>query len=102
MRPAKSFVIALLCFTVWTLGSGAAMAADRACTFSFAEGPTLFQPASFRLATLPKGNVKVTFIGHSTFVLETPGGITLATDFNGIHTPKLPPTSYSRIWCLSI
>jgi L-ascorbate metabolism protein UlaG (beta-lactamase superfamily) len=36
--------------------------------------------------------VKVTFIGHSTFVLETPAGITLATDFNGIHTPKLPPT----------
>ncbi len=27
--------------------------------------------------------VKITFAGHSTYVIETPGGVTIATDFNG-------------------
>ncbi|MBT3765778.1 MAG: MBL fold metallo-hydrolase [Rhodospirillaceae bacterium] len=92
MHTAKGFFIAMAIFTIWTLGTAPATAADRACTFGFVEGPSLFQPAAFQLASVPKGNVKITFIGHSTFVLESPAGITLATDFNGIHTPKIPPT----------
>lgn len=30
-----------------------------------------------------KPAVKVTFVGHSTFLIETPGGIKIATDFTG-------------------
>jgi L-ascorbate metabolism protein UlaG (beta-lactamase superfamily) len=29
--------------------------------------------------------VKITYAGHSTYVIETPGGVRIATDFNGWH-----------------
>ena len=35
--------------------------------------------------------VKLTFIGHSTFYIETPGGVTIATDYNGYVRPPLTP-----------
>lgn len=38
------------------------------------------------------GSVAVRYIGHSTFELETPGGIRIATDYNDVHRPFLPPT----------
>ena len=68
-----------------------ALAVKNGCTFSFVQNPSRLQNVTFQLAKVPAGNVKVTFVGHSTFVLESPAGITLATDFNGIHRPKLPP-----------
>ena len=29
------------------------------------------------------GEVEISFAGHSTYVITTPGGITIATDYNG-------------------
>ena len=92
MRTAKGMFITLAFLSFWTLaGQRPAIAADRGCTFSFVERPALLQRASFKLAGISKGNVKVTFIGHSTFALETSTGVTVATDINGIHTPNVPP-----------
>lgn len=35
--------------------------------------------------------VTIRFLGHSTFEIETPGGVTIATDFNGwLRTARLP------------
>ena len=68
-----------------------ARANETSCTFSFVSNPPYLQPASFQLAAVPKGNIKVTFVGHSTFLLESSAGTTLATDFNAIHTPRTPP-----------
>jgi L-ascorbate metabolism protein UlaG (beta-lactamase superfamily) len=35
--------------------------------------------------------VTITYVGHSTFFLETPGGVRIATDYNGWYkTPSLP------------
>ncbi|WEZ85109.1 MBL fold metallo-hydrolase [Rhizobium sp. 32-5/1] len=36
--------------------------------------------------------VTITYAGHSTFVIETPGGISIATDFNGWYGGETPPT----------
>jgi L-ascorbate metabolism protein UlaG (beta-lactamase superfamily) len=31
------------------------------------------------------GAVKITYAGHSTYVIETPGGVRIATDFSGVY-----------------
>jgi L-ascorbate metabolism protein UlaG (beta-lactamase superfamily) len=36
--------------------------------------------------------VKITFLGHATFFIETPGGVSIATDFSGVYPPPYPPT----------
>lgn len=35
--------------------------------------------------------VRLTFVGHSTFLLETPAGVTIATDYNGYVRPVIVP-----------
>ncbi|MBY4590876.1 MULTISPECIES: MBL fold metallo-hydrolase [Rhizobium] len=35
--------------------------------------------------------VKFTFLGHSTFEIDTPGGIVIATDYNGWYRPATMP-----------
>ncbi len=35
--------------------------------------------------------VKITFVGHSTYFIETPGGIGIATDYSGVHEPSRVP-----------
>ena len=35
--------------------------------------------------------VAITYLGHSTFHIVTPGGVTIATDYNGSYKPSVPP-----------
>ena len=46
-------------------------------------------PASRRPGRRPTATVKLTYAGHSTYVIETPGGVRIATDFSGVlrHRP---------------
>jgi L-ascorbate metabolism protein UlaG (beta-lactamase superfamily) len=46
-----------------------------------------FQPASEPVAS----EVKITYAGHSTFVIESRGGVRIATDFSGFHGASPPP-----------
>ncbi|HEY0122097.1 MAG TPA: MBL fold metallo-hydrolase [Rhizobium sp.] len=39
------------------------------------------------------GDVKITFLGHATFFIETPGGVSIATDFSGAYPPPYTPTA---------
>ncbi|MDR7221560.1 MBL fold metallo-hydrolase [Aminobacter aminovorans] len=42
--------------------------------------------ASFTPAqTFVDGDVTITYAGHSTYVIETPGGVRIATDYSGIY-----------------
>ena len=43
-------------------------------------------------ANLETGEVQIRYIGHSTFELETPKGVRIATDYNDSVRPFLPPT----------
>lgn len=51
--------------------------------------------ASHRLpiqrATLAKDEVRLTFVGHATFIIETPGGVRAATDYNDYVRPPGTP-----------
>ena len=35
--------------------------------------------------------VSITYLGHSTFHIVTPEGVTIATDYNGSYKPAVPP-----------
>lgn len=43
-------------------------------------------------AAVQAGQVQIRYIGHSTFELETPKGVRIATDYNDSVRPFLPPT----------
>jgi L-ascorbate metabolism protein UlaG (beta-lactamase superfamily) len=46
--------------------------------------PTGIQPIAFQPAALPaEGEVRLSFLGHSSFLIETPGGVSAITDYNG-------------------
>ena len=36
--------------------------------------------------------VRITFVGHSTYLIETPGGVTIATDYSGHAGPVAVPS----------
>lgn len=42
-------------------------------------------------AALSDQPVSITYLGHSTFHIVTPGGVTIATDYNGSYKPPVPP-----------
>jgi L-ascorbate metabolism protein UlaG (beta-lactamase superfamily) len=49
-------------------------------------------PAGLETAALPAaGSVRLTFLGHSSFLIETPGGATVVTDYNGYVRAPEPP-----------
>ena len=48
-------------------------------------------PAPIMSAAMADETVTITYIGHSTFLIETPGGISIATDYSGWYTPPRMP-----------
>jgi L-ascorbate metabolism protein UlaG (beta-lactamase superfamily) len=61
-------------------GTGAALAQ----CFPIAEGQRGLLPVDYRPAALPDaGSVRLTFLGHSSFLIETSKGATAITDYNG-------------------
>jgi L-ascorbate metabolism protein UlaG (beta-lactamase superfamily) len=48
-------------------------------------------PAAFHLAALNADQVRLSFIGHATFLIESPQGVRIATDYNDyLRLPALP------------
>lgn len=62
--------------------------ADEACL-----GPIARAPDGTRIerAALGTGEVRITYIGHATFTIESPKGIIGATDYNDYVRPVTPP-----------
>jgi len=48
-------------------------------------------PAAFRLAALAPDQVRISYIGHSTFLLESPQLVRIATDYNDYVKPPVVP-----------
>lgn len=69
---------------------GGSTAAFAQC-FPIAELPQKVLPAAFQPASLPAGSVRLTFLGHSSFLIETPEGATAITDYNGFIRAAEPP-----------
>jgi L-ascorbate metabolism protein UlaG (beta-lactamase superfamily) len=48
-------------------------------------------PVSLRLAAAKADEVTITYAGHSTYYIDTPGGVRIATDYSGVYkTGRLP------------
>lgn len=43
------------------------------------------------LASAAPDGLRITFLGHASFLIETPGGVMAVTDYNGVNIPADPP-----------
>lgn len=50
-----------------------------------------FDPTSLKLAALAADQVRITFVGHATFLLESPQLVRIATDYNDYVRPNVLP-----------
>ena len=48
-------------------------------------------PADFRLAALDPDQVRISYTGHSTFLIESPQSVRIATDYNDYVRPPVLP-----------
>lgn len=78
-------------------GAGAVLFAAPAVAICQLVADIPYQPASpdggrIWQVALELDEVQIRYIGHSTFELQTPAGVRIATDYNDVHRPLLPPT----------
>jgi len=52
---------------------------------TFASFTPLTAPKPTLAQTFIEGDVTITYAGHSTYVIETPAGVRIATDFSGVY-----------------
>jgi len=71
------------------VASPALGASDRC--FAVSEVPRHIERADFRPAQLEPGEARLTFVGHATWLIESPGGVRIATDYNDyVRLPLIP------------
>jgi L-ascorbate metabolism protein UlaG (beta-lactamase superfamily) len=70
-------------------GAAQMPAADRCLAVS--QAPRLVQPAQYRPADLKPTEVRLTFVGHATWLIESHGGVKIATDYNDYIRPPVVP-----------
>jgi L-ascorbate metabolism protein UlaG (beta-lactamase superfamily) len=81
-------VIALLGLAI---APAAAQEAQRSECLAMANAPPRATPVSLRRIAAKIAEVAITFAGHSTYYIETSGGVRIATDYNGAYrTGRLP------------
>jgi L-ascorbate metabolism protein UlaG (beta-lactamase superfamily) len=98
LRPSSETSAAMLRFlavVVASLGSlitaVAAQETPRSECLAMAHVGPRATPVGFRSADASNNEVAITYAGHSTYYIDTPGGVRIATDFNGAYTTgRLP------------
>src|SRR5262245_12789818 len=73
--------LALLLLMLITVPAKAQVPASEC--LAMAQAPGLVRPARYQEAALEATQVRFTFVGHSTFLIESPGGVRIATDYSG-------------------
>ena len=85
----------LRCFAViaalLAMPTGLVHAQNSEC-LAMAGAPPRVMPVNLRRAAAANADeVAITYAGHSTYYIDTPGGIRIATDYNGVYrTGRLP------------
>lgn len=82
LRPLALLVMAL----AWLFAPPPALAAEESCPGLVANRRLPIVPAA-----LAPDEVQLTFVGHATFLVESPTGITVATDYNDYVRPSVTP-----------
>jgi L-ascorbate metabolism protein UlaG (beta-lactamase superfamily) len=63
----------------------AAQDGARSECLAMSSAPPRVMPASLRQAASATGEVAITYAGHSTYFIDTPGGVRIATDYSGAY-----------------
>jgi hypothetical protein len=58
---------------------------------AMANAPPRATPVSLRRTAAVAEDVTISYVGHSTYAITTPGGITIATDYSGVYKPDRVP-----------
>src|SRR4029077_11645834 len=90
MDNASLKIIAALAWTIvaatQAASQGAAPSAKpemtQSCPDLGAGRPRFAEPAALRLAALERDQVRISYVGHSTFLIESPQLVRIATDYN--------------------
>src|SRR5262245_66481115 len=98
MRHASSVLAAAVVVATTALAhaQGAGPPADKhemmqSCPGLVAMRPPFLQNAALRLAALERDQARLTYICHSTFLVESPQVVRIATDYNDYVRPSLVP-----------
>jgi L-ascorbate metabolism protein UlaG (beta-lactamase superfamily) len=89
MLRCFSAILALLC---QLMAPAAAQDARRSSEcLAMSSAPPRATPVSLRTAAANTDEIAITYAGHSTYYIDTPGGLRIATDFSGAYrTGRLP------------
>ncbi len=97
MLGARRMLVALAAFAAAPIVPLAAQPAAPArpemmenCPGLVARAPRAI-PAAFKLAALQGDQVRISYAGHSTFLVESPRGVKIATDYNDYVKPRVLP-----------
>jgi L-ascorbate metabolism protein UlaG (beta-lactamase superfamily) len=85
MQAARRLVAALLlalCVLPWLADAPVAAQTASRC-MAIAQATPRVQFVSLLPVLAAEGEVRITFVGHATFRIESPGGLVIATDFAG-------------------
>jgi len=82
---------ALLALAIPIGAGGASAQINDRCPRLVSSQPSPLQKVSLRLAQKTGPAVSITFVGHSTFLIESAGGIKIATDYNDYVRPEAIP-----------
>src|SRR2546423_11483793 len=86
------YVTVVVAFLGSLIGSAAAQQSPRSSEcLAMANAAPRVQAVSFAQAAANAEEVAITYAGHSTYYIDTPGGIRIATDYSGAYrTGRLP------------
>jgi L-ascorbate metabolism protein UlaG (beta-lactamase superfamily) len=79
-----------LAILAWLIVAAVPAEAQMSRCLAVADAAPYLQPASYRLAQLKPDEVRIRFVGHSTFVIESADGVTIATDYTGNPRDMVP------------
>src|SRR6185437_15359182 len=83
-------LVAATAFMGLLIAPAAAAEPLRSECLAMASAPPRAMPVNFRVAAKTE-EVAITYVGHSTYYIDTPGGVRIGTDFNGFYrTGRLP------------
>jgi L-ascorbate metabolism protein UlaG (beta-lactamase superfamily) len=87
----RSFSVAIALLGSLIVPAAAQQQPLRSECLAMANAPPRAIPASFQRVAAKSQEVAITYVGHSTYYIDTPEGVRIATDFNGAYrTGRLP------------
>jgi L-ascorbate metabolism protein UlaG (beta-lactamase superfamily) len=79
-----------LAILAWLIVAAVPAEAQMSRCLAVADAAPHLQPAAYTLAQLKPDEVRIRFAGHSTFVIESADGVTIATDYTGNPRDMVP------------